>query len=347
MVENYNLSRRWKFYKGFASKIKEGHFPPDEDVTYGSAARWIPSDPNAPFPAVPLSAEQDAERLVRSPPKTSAGKRAVRKKEPTEPIEPAAFGMWISDNKIPKERETHFEQVTGLSVAIWTGDDEGAFKRQVRRAAGELLGWRGLAQSLSIDGVIRVKLFDISEPGHRRPVRAAPNRKRPVQWVWPGCGARIELPMPVPGPRQSERRAWMFADYGHKVYVLDPTPAADGSHPSTRLDDADWRKVKGGFVTLPRGEKDYVEMPPEAPLGTQFDVLVLVMNLEKCAEEIRAQIDTLERDMLRLGDIDEMAYQHEVERILGDAALLVQQHDEITVHLYRQSCEVVAKLGAN
>jgi hypothetical protein len=300
-----HFAKRWSYYKPRARKIVPLHF--SEGTGHKEAAKWIPKDEDAPFPA------------------GSDGS-----------ITDAAFGLWITGKGgIPDQgrREEHFAKLTGLSIGIWTEPDDATFERAVRRAATEALSWRELAERARA-GVIRI--VPVSEPPPPQPaMRFIPAHARrhrgDVEVVWPGCQARIDVPLARPSPEGDDRRVWMLAEYpNNAVYILDPAPPPAGGRPASHISPAVWRpRGMNGYVMLPRGKPDYVKIDECEPPGTRFDLFVLVINLSEEVEEVRAQFDAVE---LRL-------FQQTGGELLDDAASLLEEHG-ITPVLYRQACVV-------
>jgi hypothetical protein len=302
------FDRRWNYYKRRASKIAQQHFSDEKAVTYADAARWIPKSENVPFPA-----------------------------GSADTISDAAFGLWITEKGgVPDRgrRVEHFEKLTGLPISIWAVSDEATFERAVRRAAKEALSWRELA-ARARPGVIKiVRLSETPrppQPGTRFIPAHARRHRADIETVWPGCQARIEVPLARPSPGDDDRRVWMMAEYpGNAVYILDPEGPSTGSKPASHVSSTIWRpRGATGYVMLPRGRPDYVKIDDGESIGTQFDLFVMVMNLSDEPEELRAQFDELERRL----------FQQKGHEVLDDAASLLQEHD-VTPILYRQTCRV-------
>jgi hypothetical protein len=314
------FDKRWTYYKTRASKIVPQHFPEGVEITYEKAAKWIPSDDMGDFPA-----------------------------GNTPSMAGAAFGYWIAKNAVPNgKREEHFAALTGLSIADWTVADDATFERAVRRAAKEIQGWDELVREHGrLNGlVIHVQDYQRDQAASHRFIHGQPATaaESGVLHVWPDCIARIEVPAAAPAAEAEDRRLWMFADYGPNIYVLDPTVSANGAARSTRIDRRVWRpRGAVGYVLLPRGEPDYVWLRDTTPLETRFDVLVLLVNLDEQAEEVRAEFDALER-RLRMDALktERAVYQRTVRQVLDETASLMQAQD-IRPVLYRQPCKVGSK----
>jgi hypothetical protein len=324
MVSIPRFETRWAYYKTRASRIVPQHFPVGKKVTYEQAARWIPSDDMADFPAGNMPH-----------------------------MEGAAFGYWIAKEHVPSgaKREEHFASLTGVPIADWATEDDATFERAVRRAAGEVQGWAEMVQARGRLGGIVIRLQDYragqvtqrDQVARDKFIHAEPGQaaETGVVRVWPNCIARIEVPAAAPAPEAEDRRVWMLADYGPHIYVLDPTVSVKGEARSTRIDRHVWRpRGAAGYVLLPRSEPDYVWLRDTTPLDTQFDVQALVMNLDDQPEEVRAQFDALER-RLRMDTLktDRAVYQKTVRQVLDEAASLLQAQD-VWPTLYRQTCKV-------
>jgi hypothetical protein len=196
------------------------------------------------------------------------------------------------------------------------------------------LTWRELAANAR-PGVIKIVPVSGSPPAPQPSLKFitadARRHRGDVEIVWPGCQARIEVPLARPSPEGDDRRVWMLAEYSNNaVYVLDPVAPLAGGKPASRITPASWRpRDANGYVMLPRGRPDYVKIDEYEPTGTQFDLFVLVMNLSEEAEELCVQFDELERRL----------FQQTRHEILDEAASLLQEHDIVPI-LYRQTCRV-------
>jgi len=95
-----------------------------------------------------------------------------------------------------------------------------------------------------------------------------------------------------------DRRAWLAADYGDRVFMLDPAKAKNGQTSSSRISRSCWRTDRREATSSFRACAGHVWIPPGAKLGTQFDVIVLTLNLTPEPEEIRTPFDALERRWL-------------------------------------------------
>ena len=229
---------RWKFYKTRAHKFSP-YFPEGSNITYQSVAKLIPSDPQS---ALPATADENY-------------------------ITSAAVQSWLA-NALPDDRTGQWEKLTEIEISLWTGDRD-AFERGVRRKAGEVLGWQDLVEGRAVEGVIRVKVADRQAGTRFVPEGAVPDKVPSVQLVWPGCIAWIEVPTHPPPAEPQDRRAWMFADYGHDIYTLDPLLPDAGPGPSSRLDQSLWQRDGrgGGHVVLLREET------PGSPPGGYYTSL--------------------------------------------------------------------------
>jgi hypothetical protein len=65
-------------------------------------------------------------------------------------------------------------------------------------------------------------------------------REIDVQFVWPGCIADIVLPSRASRDGE-DRRASLLADYGDRVFMLDPAKPGNGEASSSRIAERCWR----------------------------------------------------------------------------------------------------------
>ena len=313
---------KWELYKPRAHKISahfsefEGRKPTQDDV----AAR-LPKD-------------------------------AARKVPATEGanIAGAAFGDWLAKDNVPDNRIGQWQDLTGLLIDIWKAPLQ-SFERAVRQKTGETLGWSGLVQTRALRGPLRISARDreIASPSNEPQLRFTTDGYDPderlvdVRLVWPGCIAQIMAPSREPRDDE-DRRAWLAADYGDRVFMLDPAKAKNGQTSSSRISRSCWRTDRReGHIVLPRLAPGHVWIPPGAKLGTQFDVIVLTLNLTPEPEEIRTPFDALERRWLVDPSAEE--YQKTVRASLEEAAALIDAHD-IGHVIYAQKCEVVDRATA-
>lgn len=324
MVQITDFPKKWECYKPRAHRLSL-HFREDERLTQDAVAARIPRDTSKKVPATD-----------------------------TETIAGAAVGNWLNKGELPDDRIRQWEELTGVPVAVWTVD-VGGFERSLRQRTGQVLGWAGLVQQRATHGRLRVRPED--PPAATGRLRFVPpdvdfGRDAPgVQLVWPGCIARIYLPMDRPPARDEDRRAWLMADYeGKRMFMLDPAQPKTGPAPSSRLGEATWKPGgRGGHVVLPRGTPGHVWLPEDMPLGTRFDVLLLTLSLLEQPDTIRGLFDGLERRWLvPPAEVKTPGYQVAVREALEAATAQLDQQD-IRHSLFIQRCEVVDRhlaLGA-
>jgi len=99
-----------------------------------------------------------------------------------------------------------------------------------------------------------------------------------------GCRAVVELPPGLLRDEASRSRAWLIADYGDAVFVLDPRRRPDGRPTATVL--------RPGARTLPRGTT--LTITPHMAPGRQFDTQVLVIDLTEQVDTVIAAFDQIE-----------------------------------------------------
>jgi hypothetical protein len=265
----------------------------------------------------------------------------------------AAFGNWLASGTVPDNRVSQWQELTGLSISIWR-DPLSSFERALRQKTGEVWSWSALVQERVSRGPLRVR------PRDREPLQQADGSSlkftpdgydpdaRPVDiaLVWPGCIAHIVLP--TRASRDGEdRRVWLLADYGDRVFMLDPAKPPQGKPSPSQIDQRCWRPDRReGHVVLPRVAPGYVSIPQSAKPGTRFEVIALTLNLSSQPDEIRSLFDAIERRLLV--DIRELAladYQKLVRAALEEAAALVGGHDVAQV-VHAQACEIVDRATA-
>jgi len=308
---------KWEFYKPRACKIS-AHFLEFEGqkLTQDNVAARIPKDAAKKVPAT------DGANIAS-----------------------AAFGDWLAKDNVPDNRIQQWQDLTGLPIDTWK-TPLSSFERAVRQRTGETLGWPGLVQARALRGPLRVRARDreiasaSSEPQMRFMTDGYDPDERPVdvQLVWPGCIAQILAPCREPRDDE-DRRAWLLADYGERVFMLDPAKSKNGQTSSSRIVRSCWRSDRReGHIVFPRAAPGYLWIPPSAKLGTRFDVIVLTLKLPPRVDEIRAPFDALEQRWLM--DPSEGDYQKTVRASLEEAAALIDGH-EIGHVVYAQTCEVV------
>jgi len=299
-----------------------------------------------------LFAEFEGQRLTQDDVAARIPKDAAKKVPATggANIAGAAFGDWLAKDNVPDNRAQQWWDLTGLSIDIWK-TPLSSFERAVRQKTGETLGWFGLVQSRASRGPLRIKAQDreIASPSNEPQMRFVTDGYDPderpidVQLVWPGCIAQIFAPCRKPSDDE-DRRAWLLADYGERVFMLDPAKSKNGQVSSSRIDKSCWRlDRREGHIVLPRAAPGHVWIPPSAKLGTQFDVVVLMLNLTPQPNEIRAPLGAIEAGWLM--DPSEGSYQKTVRASLEVAAALIDGHD-IGHVIYAQKCEVVDRATA-
>jgi hypothetical protein len=316
MVQITNFSEKWDFYKSRAYQLSL-HFHVGERLTQDAVAARIPRDTGKIIPATG-----------------------------TDTVTGAAVGNWLTKSDLPDDRIKQWHELTGVPIAVWKADVAG-FERSLRQRTGEILGWAGLVQQRATHGRLCIRPEDppATTNGHRFvPANVDFGRDGPeVQLVWPGCIARIYLPLDRPPARDEDRRAWLIADYeGKRMFMLDPAQPKTGSAPSSRLGEATWKpSSRGGHIVLPRGAPGHVWLPEDMPLGTRFDVLLLTLALSDQPDDIRSLFDALERRWLvPPTEVATQAYQVAVRDALEAATAQLEAHD-IRHSLFVQRCEVV------
>jgi hypothetical protein len=320
MVQITDFPKKWDFYKPRAHLFSL-HFREGERLTQDAVAARIPRHTNKKVPAT------DCE--------TIAG---------------AAVGNWLNKGELPDDRVKQWEELTGLLIAVWTLDFPG-FERSLRQRTGEVLGWAGLVQQRATHGRLRVRPEDPPAATEFRFVPADVDfgKSLPdVQLVWPGCIARIYLPMDRQPARDEDRRAWLMSDYqGKRIFMLDPAQPKTGPAPSSRLGEANWKPgSRGGHVVLPRGMPGHVWLPEDMPLGTRFDVMLLTLALSEQPDEIRSLFDALERRWLvPPTEVASPGYQVAVRQTLEEATAQIEAQD-IRHSLFIQRCEVADRMTA-
>ena len=269
----------------------------------------------------------------------------------TDTVTGAAVGNWLTKSDLPDDRAKQWEELTGVPIAVWKADVAG-FERSLRQRTGEILGWAGLVQQRATHGRLRIRPEDppATTNAHRFvPADVDFGRDAPeVQLVWPGCIARIYLPLDRPPARDEDRRAWLIADYeGKRMFMLDPAQPKTGAAPSSRLGEATWKPgSRGGHVVLPRGTPGHVWLPEDMPLGTRFDVLLLTLAMSEQPDEIRGLFDALERCWLvPPAEVATPGYQVAVRDALETATAQLEAQD-IRHSLFIQHCEVVDRATA-
>lgn len=326
MVRIVGFREKWDAYKPRAHLISPHfqEFGEHRRITQDDVAARIPKDTHAAVPA-------------------TCGNG----------IAGAAFGAWLANEAIPDERVKQWEALTRVPVAVW-GVDLAGLERTLRQRTGEILGWAGLVKEAR-RGRIQIRLRD-------RPQDAADQQAGykfnqygfdpdaapvDVRLVWPGCIANIAVPAPMPRDEPEDRRAWLLADYGDRVFVLDPGRPTGGPASSSRIGRSAWHADRReGHIVLPQVAPGYVWLPPSTPLGTRFEAIVLTLNLNSQAEAIRLLFDDLERRLLvDLRETPPEAYQRTVQAVLEEAAALIEGHD-VGYVLYTQACEVVDRSRA-
>jgi hypothetical protein len=330
MVHIAEFRAKWQFYKPRACKISThfAEFHEGAKITQDVVAARIPKDVASRIPA-------------------SGG----------ENVAGAAFGNWLATESVPDNRVRQWQDLTGLPIDTWT-DPLQSFERALRQKTGEILGWSDLVQVQAKRGRLRVRPQDrnVQQNAGASPVRFTPDAfdpdERPVdlQLVWPGCIADVVVPTRE-SREDEDRRAWLLADYGDRVFMLDPSKPAAGAASSSRIDKRCWRPHQRGgrnegYVVLPRAAPGHVWIPPSAHLGTRFEVIVLTLNLTPQPDEIRGLFDALERGWLvDIRDIPAEDYQKTVRATLEEAAALIEGHD-VRQSIYAQACEIVDRATA-
>jgi hypothetical protein len=264
----------------------------------------------------------------------------------------AAFGNWLASGILPDTRVSQWQDLTGLPISIWS-DPLPSFERALRQKIGEVRSWSALVQEPR-RGPLRVRPRDreSSQQAGGSSLKFTPDGYDPdarpidIQFVWPGCIAQIILP--TRASRDTEdRRVWLLADYGDRIFVLDPAKPPQGKPSSTQIDRRCWRADRGeGHVVLPRVAPGYVSIPPSAKPGTRFEVIALTLNLSAKSGEIAGLFDAIERRLMV--DIRELApadYQKLVRAALEEAAALVGGH-EVGQAVHAQACEIVGRTTA-
>jgi hypothetical protein len=326
MVDIPDFRAKWDLYKPRAHRISI-HFADFRDaaqMTHDVVAARIPKSVGDDVPATEASG-----------------------------IAGAAFGNWLAKGMVPDNRVAQWQALTGLSISIWS-DPLASFERALRQRTGEVQGWSGLVQERAIRGSLRVRPRDrdVGEKAGGSSFKFTPDGydpdARPVDivLVWPGCIADIVLP--TRAPREGEdRRVWLLADYGERLFMLDPAKPPEGRTPPSRIDQRCWRSDRReGHVVLPRAAPGYVAIPQSAKLGTRFEVIALTVNLSSQGEELRTAFDTIERRLLvDIREFDLADYQKRVRAALEEAAALVAGHD-IPHIVCAQACEIVDRATA-
>jgi hypothetical protein len=325
MADIADFRAKWEFYKPRAHLISP-HFATFEDtrITQDVVAGLIPKNVSDPIPA------GDAASI--------AG---------------AAFGQWLASGTVPDNRIRQWEALTALPMSTWR-DGLPSFERALRGKTGEVIGWSALVQQHARRGLLRVRPRDRDLP----PEAGKPSLKftpdgydpdaRPVdiQLVWPGCIADIMLPNPAPRDHE-DRRAWLLADYGDRVFMLDPAKPPQGKPSSSRIDRRCWRSDRReGHVMLPRVAPGYVSIPPSAKLGTRFDVIALTLDFSSQPDDVTRAFNAIEgRSLVDIRELPLADYQKLVRATLEEAAALIGAHD-VRQAVHVQACEIVDRATA-
>jgi hypothetical protein len=358
MVHIPDLPGRWAFYSRHARAISPYFraLPPEEGIDQAAIAKLVPFSAKLPLPAVtPTERQKEVAQAARARPPTKqddgapekrkrGGDEPEERKPPGEPISGQAVSIWFNTDALSDARSEQWEDLTRIPVEAWAGDRP-VFERAVLLAAGQVLGWPGLVQGYAKRGKMRVRVTDRKVGDRFFKDGDGPVDLPHVQKVWPECIAWIELPATAPKEEADDRRAWLFADYGDRINLLDPKRSPrDGTVTSSRIDRVAWRAdANGGHVILPRGTPGHVWIPPGIKLGTKFEVIALTLNLTE-EEEVRPLIDGLEAQMLSdRRAIGEDQYQKLVRATLNEVGVLLTTHDTISCGLYCQKCEVVSR----